>query len=277
MPGLIYLPSKAMHQSRTVRRLGCQPRTQPLSPQGEASYVNEPEPWQRRVALAVAGICFLLWGLTACAQPPQDQGPPPIVAADDLVDALRRSGAKAERTPSTDGPSLEVPAQVITVDGVDILVYEYASEQDRQAVAGSISVDAATIGGRPVAWPSPPKLWAAGRLIVAYAGTDGGTVLLLNSLLGDPIRSGETLLGEPYPPAVTAAIEALASRVSVDPASVEVMSFDSVNWPDACLDLPQAGEACAQAVTPGWRIDLLANGTAYEAHTDQLGSQVRIK
>jgi hypothetical protein len=221
--------------------------------------------------------CVLLWGLVACAQPPRDEGPLAIVTSSDLVAALQRTGADVRETGSVGGPSLEAPGHVITVNGVDVLAYDYATEQERQAVSGSISVDSATVGGKPVVWPSPPKIWATGRLVVAYAGTDGGTVLLLNSLLGDPIRPGEPQLDEPYPPAVTAAIEALASQAAVDPASIEVMSFDSVDWPDACLGLPNSGETCAHAVIPGWRIDLLANGTAYEAHTDQLGSQVRFR
>jgi hypothetical protein len=230
-----------------------------------------------RNAFIALMTCILLWRGVACARSPQDQAPPPIVTSDDFVQALRQVGAEVRLDPAGEGPFLEVPARAIVVDGVGVLTYEYASEADRQAVSGSISMDMTTVGGKEVTWSAPPKIWATGRLIVAYTGSDGGTILVLNSLLGDPLRPGEPEVDEPYPPAVAAAIEALASKLAVDPASIEVADFETMDWPDACLGLSQAGELCAESVTPGWRVDLLAAGKEYEAHTDLLGSQVRLK
>ncbi len=230
-----------------------------------------------RTFLVALAVCFLLWGGAACAGSQQGQAAPPIVTSDDLVQALRQAGAEVQFDSTAEGPVLKVPARSIAVDGASVLAYEYATEGDRQAVSDSISTDIATIGGKAVTWPAPPKVWATGRLIVAYTGRDGGTILLLNSLLGDPLRSGEPGVDEPYPPAVAAAIQALASKLAVDPASIEVAGFDTLDWPDACLGIPRPGELCAESVTPGWRVGLLVDGTEYEAHTDMLGSQVRLK
>jgi hypothetical protein len=230
--------------------------------------------WTTCIALAA---CLLLWGGAACARSAQDQAPPPIVTTDDLVQALRHAGADAQLMSTADGPFLEVSARPIAVDGASILVYEYSNEDARRALSESVSSDMTTIGGKEVTWSAPPKIWATGRLIVAYTGRDGGTILLLDSLLGDPLRSGEPEVDEPYPPAVAAAIDALASKLAVDPASIEVAGFDTVDWPDACLGIPRVGEICAESITPGWRVDLLVDGTKYEAHTDLLGSQVRLK
>jgi hypothetical protein len=191
--------------------------------------------------------------------------------------ALRQAGAEVQPETAVGGPDLEVPVRSITVDGESVLTYEYATEDERQAVSDSISSDMKSIAGKAIAWSGPPKVWATGRIIIAYAGSDGGTILLLSSLLGDPLRYGELEIDEPYPPAVTAAIEMLASELSVDPAAVEVTAFDSVNWPNSCLGAPRPGEQCAQAVTPGWQVDLIVDEAQYEAHTDQLGDQVRLK
>jgi hypothetical protein len=85
------------------------------------------------------------------------------------------------------------------------------------------------------------------------------------------------VVDEPYPPAVAAAIEALSQSLGSDPTSIQVTGFEPVEWPDACLGLPEAGELCAQAVTPGWQIRLTAGTRTYEARTDLLGQKVRLK
>jgi hypothetical protein len=232
---------------------------------------------RRGTPLIGLALCLLAWALAACAGTTPGQGPPEIKTSDDLVAALKDAGAEVQAPSSVDGPILEVPARSISVDGSDVLVYEYATEEARQTVSSTISNDATTIGGRPAVWTSPAKVWVSGQLIVVYSGRDGGTILLLSSLLGDPLGSIASEVNEPYPPAIASAIKTVAAKLGVDPASVEVKDFESIDWSDACLGLPTAGELCAEAVTPGWRIVLIAGGTQVEAHTDLLGSQVRLK
>ena len=45
-------------------------------------------------------------------------------------------------------------------------------------------------------------------------------------------------------------------------------SVEFVEWPDACLGIAQRDVACAEVITPGYRIILEANGATYEYHTD---------
>jgi len=232
--------------------------------------------WSGAFLVRLVPCLLVLIGSGACARA-EDKAPPPIETFDDLSAALRRAGAQVQVSSTADGPVLGVPARPITVGGVEILVYEYATVEDRQAVSASISVDPRTIYGTPLNWPETPRVWVSGRLIVVYPGQDGGTIVLLNGLLGDPLSSGESEVDEPYPPAVAVAIEALALKLEVHPASIRVSSFDAVEWPDACLSLPEANESCAEVVTPGWRVELLAGETDYEAHTDLLGTQVRLR
>ncbi|HMK09705.1 MAG TPA: hypothetical protein VK449_11810, partial [Anaerolineales bacterium] len=61
----------------------------------------------------------------------------------------------------------------------------------------------------------------------------------------------------------------------VDPGRVVVVSFEAGSWPDACLGLPQEGEACAQAATPGWRILLRSGDRTITLRADDLGTQLR--
>lgn len=231
-----------------------------------------------RVFLVALGLGLCLVVLTACARSARIQTPAPVVTSNDLVGALRSAGAQVQEASSAEAPVLEVSARAITVDGEQILVYEYASEQDRRAVSDSISLgNPTTVGGRILDWPTTPRAWATGQLVIAYLGRNGGTILLLNSLLGDPLAAAEPGVDEPYPPAVAVAIERLASELGVNPAWIEVRSFDPVDWPDACLGRPGADELCGEVVTSGWRVVLRFEGTVYEAHTDQLGKQIRLK
>ena len=77
------------------------------------------------------------------------------------------------------------------------------------------------------------------------------------------------------PDAVEAAEARLSEELDVSVAEIEVISFEEVEWPDACLGYAEPGELCAQVLTPGWQIVLSVNGIQYEFHTDQTGDVMR--
>ncbi len=79
----------------------------------------------------------------------------------------------------------------------------------------------------------------------------------------------------PYPPAVVAAIERLAHELRSAPQSIEVVSYEEVDWPDGCLGLPRLYEACSEAVTPGWRVILSLAGEIHTFRADAVGSELR--
>ena len=71
-----------------------------------------------------------------------------------------------------------------------------------------------------------------------------------------------------------AAVSALAKNLGLDASEIQVISSETVEWPDACLGITQEGVACAQVVTPGYKIVLEANGKQVEYHTNQDGTVV---
>ena len=77
-----------------------------------------------------------------------------------------------------------------------------------------------------------------------------------------------------FTPAEQAAITALSRTLNVPPGQIEVMSTETVNWPDGCLGVQRIGVMCTQAVVPGFKIVLDADGKQYEVHTDEDGSSV---
>jgi hypothetical protein len=207
-------------------------------------------------------------------------GAPPverkIETADDLVAALGDAGRAVIETTEAGIPAFGVPARMLQVDQTIVQVYEYVNVEARIAISQTISPYGEAVDETVMVWPDRPKFWATGRLIVIYNGTDGGMILLLSGLLGDPLAWSSTLVDEPYPPAVTAAIQYIAYSLNVEPARVEVLNIEAVDWPDSCLSLPEPVERCVEVITPGWHIFLWVEGQIYQVSTDQFGEDVRL-
>ena len=72
-------------------------------------------------------------------------------------------------------------------------------------------------------------------------------------------------------PAARAAVADLAKASGTPEAEITIVSEAEATWPDACLGCAREGEMCAQVVTPGSRVVLLARGATYEYHADRAG------
>jgi len=68
-----------------------------------------------------------------------------------------------------------------------------------------------------------------------------------------------------------AAVEDLAGRSGAPESEISVVTEQDATFPDACLGCAGPGEMCAQVVTPGSRIVLLARGVTYEYRADRAG------
>lgn len=67
---------------------------------------------------------------------------------------------------------------------------------------------------------------------------------------------------------------ALASELGVLPEAMTVVSVEAVEWNDACLGVAEAGQMCAQVITPGYRIVVEVGGEQFTYHTDSGGNAV---
>jgi hypothetical protein len=155
-------------------------------------------------------------------------------------------------------------------------MYEFNDESQVRDLLAGMDRQARTVAGLPLPWSEQLSLWASGRVLVAYEGTDGGLILLLGGLLGDPLTVPTEIPQDPYPPAVTAALLTWAESLGIDPAAVEVVGYAPAEWASSCLGLAQAGEACAEVMTPGWVVELRSGDQTGTAHTDDVGLQVRL-
>jgi hypothetical protein len=89
-----------------------------------------------------------------------------------------------------------------------------------------------------------------------------------------PVDLPETLPALP-PAAALIAQSVLSEALGVSVSEIEILTTEQVDWPDACLGLSSGGEACAQVITPGWRIVLRIDGQDYEFRTSEDGTLVR--
>jgi len=197
------------------------------------------------------------------------------VSYEKLVDALRSGGATIRPAGRVEQPFFTFEGQTIIVNGAEVQAFEYDDEDTRRAESSAISADGSTIGTTNVAWTDRPNFWAKGRLIVLYLGTDRAIMDRLSAVLGPPLTRNEATAAQP-PQAALEARRRLAESLSLAEDRIRITSFEQIEWADACLGLAAADEVCAQAITPGWRVRLEANGRDYEARTDESATSVRV-
>jgi hypothetical protein len=193
----------------------------------------------------------------------------------DLQNALKQAGVDVKEGEKVSGEVFSVQGQILILNNGQVEVFEFPNQEDREAISETITADGMVVNGAGVAWETKPAIWGSGSLIVVYRGYDGGIILLLSGLMGDPFTYESPIDDQPYPRSVVAAIRFLADELHVNPASVQVLDFTSVEWPDSCLGLPRQNEQCLPMLTPGWRVIMKVSGNVYELHTDEVGDQVR--
>jgi len=77
-----------------------------------------------------------------------------------------------------------------------------------------------------------------------------------------------------WTPAQEAAISDLSTTLNLPAEKITMISTEAVDWPDGCLGIQKIGTFCTQAIVPGYKIMLEADGKQYEYHTNKDGSQV---
>jgi hypothetical protein len=78
-----------------------------------------------------------------------------------------------------------------------------------------------------------------------------------------------------YPPAVLAAVDIVVKSERLPSDEIEIVTYQSAQWPDGCLGLSEPGEACTLAIVPGWLIIMAVDNRTYEIRTDEMGEQTR--
>jgi hypothetical protein len=68
----------------------------------------------------------------------------------------------------------------------------------------------------------------------------------------------------------------LAELAGLPLESIRLVSSQPMEWPNGCLGAAERGEACTEAIVPGYKYDFECEGRTYFLHTNQDLSQVRL-
>lgn len=85
--------------------------------------------------------------------------------------------------------------------------------------------------------------------------------------------TGSETTPDGFPPLVVSeAITQLSQELNITTEEIDISELSQVDWPDACLGIPLEGQACAQVITPGFRVLLEVDGQQYEFRSNQDGT-----
>lgn len=235
--------------------------------------------------LMVAAPALLALALAGCAPAAptagaETQGDPLASAKGEATPSREPSAAPPASTPATAQPEVEYPAAVlaavqalskskaIAASQVEILSFEEVTWRNScldLAGPGEMCLQVLTRGYRVM-------LRADGEEFEFHTDEKGQNV---RQKPGGGLA--EIKPGLDQSALVIAILRSAPELRAVEAEEIEVISFEEVDWPDSCLGLPDSGEVCLQAITPGYLILLRAGGKEYEIHTDLSGENVRVK
>jgi len=66
-------------------------------------------------------------------------------------------------------------------------------------------------------------------------------------------------------------VDDLAAQPGIERQSITVVSAEAITWNDGSLGCPKPGEFYTQALVPGYRVILEANGKRYNYHASEKG------
>lgn len=92
---------------------------------------------------------------------------------------------------------------------------------------------------------------------------------------GENPQPGSQVHDLPVEPAAAVARKDLATKLSIDEKSIVILQITETEWTDGCLGLGGPAESCLQALVPGFRVEMLAQGKTYFYRTDKTGVTIR--
>ena len=101
-----------------------------------------------------------------------------------LIRNLRASGLRVKSAGSISQPFFSVKGRVLTVNGEQVQVFQYAKTVTAEQEAGRVDPNGSGAGTSKVMWVGSPHFYRSGRLIVLYVGSDAALIKALEKSLG---------------------------------------------------------------------------------------------
>lgn len=203
----------------------------------------------------VPALLALIFIFSACA--PRNPGVIPIPSATPGIptpqDAPLLPPAGALAAQQDLAQALGLPAELVTIGAVE--------EQDWPdsclGLGGAAEICAAVI--------------TPGFRILLTAG--GSEYEYRSNREGDVVRRGENS----EPPRLTAKAAALLAEIAgLKLEEIVFVGLEPMDWPNSCLGAEEVDEACAEVITPGYRVKLEFDGRVYVLHTNADASLGRL-
>lgn len=101
-----------------------------------------------------------------------------------FIDMLRSMGIVVTPNGEVNQEFFSLPGNSILVDGVQVQVFEFGTEEEAIRAAEDINPDGSGTKTMMITWIEPPHFYRKGKIIVLYLGTDAKMLSLLESALG---------------------------------------------------------------------------------------------
>lgn len=146
---------------------------------------------QKRVSLQIPAFVLLISTLACAAKdgggvtgPGAETAGATAGSVSAVIDALRGAGLNVEAAGTLQQPFFTPPAQVFTVDGRDLQLYEFATPATAAEAAAQVAPAGGSVGTVSMSWMAPPHFFRKDRLIAIYLGTSPKTLAELERLFG---------------------------------------------------------------------------------------------
>ena len=108
-----------------------------------------------------------------------------VYGYENLLEDLRAKGTNVEVAGEIEQVFFSVKGKVIKVNGEDVQVFEYNSEDEANLQAGLVSRDGSSVGTSMISWIDEPHFYEKGKIIVIYIGQNPTIKELLSSIFGE--------------------------------------------------------------------------------------------
>lgn len=71
-------------------------------------------------------------------------------------------------------------------------------------------------------------------------------------------------------------LQDVARNRGISAKELKITDYSRQTWRNGCLELPQPGEICTQALVPGWRVVVSNDVQSWIYHTNQNGGSLRV-
>ncbi len=110
-------------------------------------------------------------------------------------------------------------------------------------------------------------VWVSAGLLLAACST---------SQTNTAATQANPALEDVLPPGVAISVQnRISEALGVPAESIQIEAVEKMEWPNRCLGLPEADEACAEVITPGWLLTFSVNGQEYRYRVDETGTVMR--